>query len=214
MTRMCRITEMQTTFNLYTIMDYKELNQVLANLAQAMDSLENLYIENEGEVTEQTEQLEVSISGLKELLTGEGIDLLGGWLKAKEDRKKSLKAEKDYITRQMAAIDETIDFIKTKVNQILVATGQEKVKGARGYQFKVSESVTTSVDKELLKKNYEEKVEKAIRRAGVPVYVGVSLSASVSKVGEDGVSKKDKDLFVTNKKDTITFTKPRASKED
>lgn len=195
-------------------MNYKELDQVLANLAQAMDSLENLYIENEGEVTEQTEQLEVSISGLKELLTGEGIDLLGGWLKAKEDRKKSLKAEKDYITRQMAAIDETIDFIKTKVNQILVATGQEKVKGARGYQFKVSESVTTSVDKELLKKNYEEKVEKAIRRAGVPVYVGVSLSASVGKVGEGGVSKKDKDLFVTNKKDTITFTKPRASKED
>lgn len=194
-------------------MDYKEMNQVLADLDQAMVTLEETYIENEGEVTEETEQMEAQISGLKELLTGEGIDLLGGWLKAKEDRKKSLKAEKDYITRQMAAIDETIEFIKTKVNQILVATGQEKVKGARGYQFKVSESVTTSVDKELLKKNYEEKVEKAIRRAGVPVYIGVSLSASVSKVGEDGVSKKDKDLFVTNKKDTITFTKPRASKE-
>ncbi|MBR5013520.1 MAG: hypothetical protein IKY16_02815 [Bacteroidales bacterium] len=194
-------------------MDYKELNQVLANLAQAMDSLESLYIENEGEVTEQTEQMEAQISGLKELLTGEGIDLLGAWLKSKEDRKKSLKAEKDYITRQMAAIDETIDFIKAKVNQILVATGQEKVKGDRGYQFKVSESVTTSVDKDLLKNNYEEKVEKAIRRAGVPVYIGVSLSASVSKVGEDGVSKKDKDLFVITKKDTITFTKPRASKE-
>ena len=194
-------------------MDYRELNQVLADLDQAMVTLEETYIENEGEVTEETEQMEAQISGLKELLTGEGIDLLGGWLKAKEDRKKSLKAEKDYITRQMAAIDETIEFIKTKVNQILVATGQEKVKGARGYQFKVSESVTTSVDKELLKKNYEEKVEKAIRRAGVPVYIGVSLSASVSKVGEDGVSKKDKDLFVTNKKDTITFTKPRASKE-
>ena len=194
-------------------MDYKEMNQVLADLDQAMVTLEETYIENEGEVTEETEQMEAQISGLKELLTGEGIDLLGGWLKAKEDRKKALKAEKDYITRQMAAIDETIEFIKTKVNQILVATGQEKVKGARGYQFKVSESVTTSVDKELLKKNYEEKVEKAIRRAGVPVYVGVSLSASISKVGEDGVSKKDKDLFVTNKKDTITFTKPRASKE-
>lgn len=194
-------------------MDYKEMNQVLADLDQAMVTLEETYIENEGEVTEETEQMEAQISGLKELLTGEGIDLLGGWLKAKEDKKKSLKAEKDYITRQMAAIDETIEFIKTKVNQILVATGQEKVKGARGYQFKVSESVTTSVDKELLKKNYEEKVEKAIRRAGVPVYIGVSLSASVSKVGEEGVSKKDKDLFVTNKKDTITFTKPRASKE-
>ena len=189
------------------------MNQVLANLAQAMDSLEDLYIENEGEVTEQTEQMEQEISGLQELLTKDGIDLLGGWFKAKEDKKKSLKAEKDYITRQMAAIDETIDFIKTKIRQVLDATGQEKVKGDRGYTFKVSDSVTTSVDKELLKKNYEEKVEKAIRDAGVPVYVGVSLTASVSKVGEQGVSKEDKDLFVTNEKKTTSFTKPRASKD-
>lgn len=194
-------------------MDYKELNQVLANLDQAMVTLEDLYIENEGEVTEQTEQMEQEISGLQELLTKDGIDLLGGWLKAKEDKKKSLKAEKDYIARQIAAIDETIDFIKTKIRQVLDATGQEKVKGDRGYTFKVSDSVTTSVDKELLKKNYEEKVEKAIRDAGVPVYVGVSLTASVSKVGEQGVSKEDKDLFVTNEKKTTSFTKPRASKD-
>ena len=108
-------------------MDYKELNQVLANLDQAMVTLEDLYIENEGEVTEQTEQMEQEISGLQELLTKEGIDLLGGWLKAKEDKKKTLKAEKDYITRQMAAIDETIDFIKTKISQVMVATGQEQI---------------------------------------------------------------------------------------
>ena len=116
-------------------MDYKEMNQVLADLDQATHTLEDLYIEGEGEVTEETEHLEEQISGLKELLTHDGIDLLGGWLKAKEDRKKSLKAEKDYITRQMSAIDETIEFIKSKINQILVATGQEKVKGSRGYSF-------------------------------------------------------------------------------
>ena len=51
-------------------MDYKEMNQVLADLDQAMVTLEETYIENEGEVTEETEQLEVQISGLKELLTG------------------------------------------------------------------------------------------------------------------------------------------------
>ena len=76
-------------------MDYKELNQVLADLDQAMFTLEDLYVEGEGEVTEETEQMEAQISGLKELLTHDGIDLLGGWLKAKEDKKKSLKAEKD-----------------------------------------------------------------------------------------------------------------------
>ena len=194
-------------------MDYKEMNQVLADLDQAMVTLEETYIENEGEVTEETEQMEAQISGLKELLTGEGIDLLGGWLKAKEDRKKSLKAEKDYITRQMSAIDETIEFIKTKVNQILVATGQEKVKGARGYSFAATISSKTEVDKDVLKALYADKVEEAIRAAHVPAYVGVTLTASSTKAKEDGVQDGDEEIFVTTEKPSVRFTKPRASKE-
>lgn len=194
-------------------MDYKEMNQVLADLDQAMVTLEETYIENEGEVTEETEQMEAQISGLKELLTGEGIDLLGGWLKAKEDRKKSLKAEKDYITRQMAAIDETIEFIKTKVNQILVATGQEKVKGARGYSFAATISSKTEVDKDVLKRCYGDLVEDAIRKAGVPAYIGVSLTASSTKAKEEGVQDGDEEIFVTTEKPSVRFTKPRASKE-
>lgn len=194
-------------------MDYKEMNQVLADLDQAMHTLEDLYIEGEGEVTEETEQMEEQISGLKELLSGEGIDLLGGWLKAKEDRKKSLKAEKDYITRQMAAIDETIDFIKTKVNQILVATGQEKVKGARGYSFAATISSKTEVDKDVLKAIYADKVEEAIRAAHVPAYVGVTLTASSTKAADLGVVEGDEEIFVTTEKPSVRFTKPRASKE-
>lgn len=194
-------------------MDYKELNQVLANLAQAMDSLENLYIENEGEVTDQTEQMEQQISGLKELLTGEGIDLLGAWLKSKEDRKKSLKAEKDYITRQMSAIDETIDFIKTRIHQVMDLTGQEKIKGDRGYSFAATISSKTEVDKDVLKYNYDFKVEQAIRAAGVPDYVGFSLTASSTKAAEVGVVGGDENLFITTEKPSVRFTKPRASKE-
>lgn len=194
-------------------MDYKEMNQVLANLDQAINTLEESYIENEGEVTEETEQMEAEISGLQELLSTEGIDLLGGWLKAKEDKKKSLKAEKDYITRQMAAIDETIDFIKTKVNQILVATGQEKVKGARGYSFAATISTKTEVDKDVLKALYADKVEEAIRAAHVPAYVGVTLTASSTKAADLGVVEGDEEIFVTTEKPTIRFTKPRAGKE-
>ena len=194
-------------------MDYKEMNQVLADLDQAMVTLEETYIENDGEVTEETEKMEAQISGLKELLTGEGIDLLGGWLKAKEDRKKSLKAEKDYITRQMSAIDETIEFIKTKVNQILVATGQEKVKGARGYSFAATISSKTEVDKDVLKRCYGDLVEDAIRKAGVPAYIGVSLTASSTKAKEEGVQDGDEEIFVTTEKPSVRFTKPRASKE-
>lgn len=194
-------------------MDYKEMNQVLADLDQAVVTLEETYIENEGEVTEETEQLEAQISGLKELLTKDGIDLLGAWLKAKEDRKKSLKAEKDYITRQMAAIDESIEFIKAKVNQILVATGQEKVKGDRGYSFAATISTKTDVDKDILKALYADKVEEAIRAAHVPAYIGVSLTASSTKANELGVVEGDEQIFITTEKPSVRFTKPRASKE-
>ena len=194
-------------------MNYKELDQVLANLAQAISTLEDLYIEGEGEITEETEQMEDLISGLKELLTQDGIDLLGGWLKAKEDKKKSLKAEKDYITRQMAAIDETIEFIKTKINQILVATGQEKVKGDRGYSFAATTSVKTEVDKEVLKTIYADRIEEAIRAAHIPAYVGVTLTASSSKADALGLVEGDEEIFHTTYTPSVRFTKPRASKE-
>lgn len=191
-------------------MDYKEMNQHLAELDQAMVTLEETYIENEGEVTEETEQMEAQISGLKELLTGEGIDLLGGWLKAKEDKKKALKAEKDYISRQMSAIDETIDFIKTKVNQILVATGQEKVKGARGYAFAATTSTKTEVDKELLNEWYLPDIENALAEMGIPNWVTITLGAKVSDVpaGTELPA-----VFKVTEKPSVRFTKPRASKE-
>ena len=194
-------------------MDYKELNQVLADLDQAMFTLEDLYVEGEGEVTDETEQMEAQISGLKELLTHDGFDLLGGWLKAKEDKKKSLKAEKDYITRQVAAIDETIEFIKDKITEVMKMTGQEKIKGDRGYSFTASHSVKTEVDKDVLKALYADKVEEAIRAAHIPAYVGVTLTASSTKANELGVQEGDEQIFSTTEKDTVTFRKPKASKE-
>ena len=194
-------------------MDYKEMNQVLAELDQAINSLEELYIEGGGEITEETEQMEEHISGLKELLTKDGIDLLGAWLKAKEDRKKSLKAERDYITRQMAAIDETIEFIKGKVNQVMVATGQDKIKGDRGYSFAATTSVKTEVDKDILKTIYADRIEEAIRNAHIPAYVGVTLTASSTKAAEFGVVEGDEEIFHTTETPSVRFTKPRASKE-
>ena len=194
-------------------MDYKEMNQVLATLDQATIALEETYMENEGEITEETEHMEQEISGLQELLTTEGIDLLGGWLKAKEDKKKSLKAEKDYITRQMAAIDETMDFIKDKVTEVMKATGQEKIKGDRGYSFTATHSVKTDVDKDVLKALYADKVEEAIRAAHIPAYISVSLTASSTKANELGIMEGDEEIFSTTEKDTVTFRKPKASKE-
>ena len=43
-------------------MDYKEMEQVLGQLNQAMITLEDTYMESEGEITEQTEQMEQEIA--------------------------------------------------------------------------------------------------------------------------------------------------------
>ena len=194
-------------------MDYKELQQALSQLEEVMTNLEELYILNEGECTEESERMEVEVDTLKGLLSGDGIDMLGRWLKSKEDKKKSLKAEKDYITRQMASIDKGIEYIKSMINKVMVATGLEKVKGDRGYSFATTTSTKTDINKDVLKALYADKVEEAIRAAHIPAYVGVSLTASSTKANELGVLEGDEEIFSTTEKDTVTFRKPNASKE-
>ena len=195
-------------------MDYKEMNECLETLDRAMYGLESTYVDNGGEITEETERMEGEIEALQQLLCTEGIDLLGGWLKAKEDKKKALKAEKDYITRQMSAIDETMDLIKAKVNHILVSTGRDKVKGDRGYSFAATTSTKTEVNKDTLKALYSEKVELAIREANIPAYIGVTLTASSTKAAEEGIAEGDEGIFIITSRPSVRFTKPRASKEE
>ena len=195
-------------------MEYKELQQALSQLEEVMNNLEELYILNEGECTEERESMEVEVDTLKELLSGDGIDMLGRWLKSKEDRKKSLKAEKDYITRQMASIDKGIEYIKYMINKVMVATGLEKVKGDRGYSFATTTSTKTDINKDVLKALYADKVEEAIRSAHIPAYVGVTLTASSTKATELGVVEGDEDIFVTMSKPSVRFGKPKANTED
>lgn len=194
-------------------MDYQELQSVLANLAETTATLENTYVENEGEVTPETGQMEATIADLKKLLTEEGIDLLGRWLKSKEDAKAALKAEKDYISRKIQSVDKSISFIKEKIQEVMNASGIQKIAGSCGYSFTATNSIKTDVDKDVLKYNYDFKVERAIRAAGIPDYVGFSLTASSTKAKEVGVQEGDEDLFVTTQTPTVTFRKPKASKE-
>ena len=195
-------------------MEYKELQQALSQLEEVMTNLEELYIVNEGECTEESERMEVEVDTLKELLSGDGIDMLGRWLKSKEDRKKALKAERDYITRQMASIDKGIEYIKSMINKVMVATGLEKVKGDRGYSFTTTTSTKTDINKDVLKALYADKVEEAIRSAHIPAYVGVSLTASSTKATELGIVEGDEDIFVTMSKPSVRFGKPKANTED
>ena len=194
-------------------MNNKEINSLVESLNASMWAFENYMVENDGVCDEASDQMEEQIGILKELLTTEGIDSLGRWLKAKEDEIKSLKAEKDYITRKINAATGTIDYIKTQMNKILTAAQMEEIKGANGYKFQVTTSTKTEVDKDVLKTIYADRIEEAIRAAHIPAYVGVTLTASSAKAAEFGIVEGDEEIFHTTDKPSVRFTKPRASKE-
>ena len=194
-------------------MNNKEINSLIESLNASMWAFENYMVENDGVCDEASDQMEEQIGILKELLTTEGIDSLGRWLKAKEDEIKSLKAEKDYITRKIKAATGTIDYIKSQMNKLLKASGMEEIKGANGYKFQVTTSTKTEVDKEILKTIYADRIEEAIRAAHIPAYVGVTLTASSTKAAEFGIVEGDEEIFHTTEKPSVRFTKPRASKE-
>ena len=194
-------------------MNNKEINSLIESLNASMLAFENYMVENEGVCDEASNQIEEQIGILKELLTTEGIDSLGRWLKAKEDEIKSLKAEKDYITRKINAATGTIDYIKTQMNKILTAAQMEEIKGANGYKFQVTTSTKTEVDKEVLKELFLDKVEKKLRGGKNPVIpadVTFSLGASVSLVPEGAVLPS---YYIRTSSPSCKFTKPRASKE-
>ena len=194
-------------------MNNKEINSLIESLNASMWAFENYMVENEGVCDEASDQMEEQIGILKELLTTEGIDSLGRWLKAKEDEIKSLKAEKDYITRKINAATSTIDYIKTQMNKILTAAQMEEIKGANGYKFQVTTSTKTEVDKDVLKTIYADRIEDAIRAAHIPAYVGVTLTASSTKAAEFGIVEGDEEIFRTTEKPSVRFTKPRATRE-
>ena len=194
-------------------MNNKEINSLIESLNASMWAFENYMVENEGVCDEASDQMEEQIGILKELLTTEGIDSLGRWLNAKEDEIKSLKAEKDYITRKINAATGTIDYIKTQMNKILTAAQIEEIKGANGYKFQVTTSTKTEVDKEILKELFLDKVEKKLRGGKNPVIpadVTFSLGASVSLVPEGAELPS---YYIRTSSPSCKFTKPRASKE-
>lgn len=194
-------------------MNNNDIKAALAALSETIFLLEEEYMENGGEVTEYTATMEANIERLKVLLTTEGVDSLGRWLKSKEDQIKSLKAERDAISRQIKSCDATIEYIKTMVNHVLVCTGQEKVKGTC-YSFSATISETTSVDKETLNNTFLEAVEKKLRggkKPVIPADVTITLGASIKNVPEGAEIPA---YYIHSSKPSVKFTKPRASKED
>lgn len=193
-------------------MNNKEINSLIETLNETMYTFENYMVENEGECDEASEQMEEQIGLLKELLTTEGIDSLGRWLKSKEDEVKTLKAEKDYITRRMKACENTIDYIKTQMNRLLVSLDIPFVKGANGYRFDAFTAVKTEVDKQTLKEFYQKEVEKILRdNFIIPSDVTITLGASFSLLDPECTIIPA--YYKRTETPSVKFTKPRAKKE-
>lgn len=191
-------------------MTYKEIEAALAALEEATFFLIEEYEENGGEVTESTEQQEQEIELLKDLLEHDGIDSLGRWLKSKEDKVKTLKAERDSINRQMKAEEASIEFIKSKITYCLDAIGKDKVKG-NCYSFARTISHKTEVDKEILEQKYGARARHLLETI-LPEWVSFSLNASVKAIPSDWDDELPSEFRVTETP-SCRFTKPRASKE-
>lgn len=191
-------------------MNYKD---IIDELQIKSFELEEEYENNGGEVTDYTEEQEAYIKALQELIENDGIDFIGRKLKEKEDLKKSIKAEQDYLKRQEDKIDRGFDFWKYLMNKALKALGITEAKGHNGYKFSTYTSETTSVNKEVLKNNYTERVRKILDENGIPSYITFTLNAS-STLADGCLMEQDKDLFIHESKETIRFTKPRKSKRE
>ena len=194
-------------------MKVQEIENAIAALNALKWSLEQEYMDNGGEVTEETTATEEQIETMKSLLSSEGVDSLGRWMKSVEDETKSFKAERDFVNRRIKANDNLLEYIKGLVNRVLVATEQEKVKGTF-YSFTATTSETTSVDKETLNNTFLDAVEKKLRGGKNPVIpadVTITLGASIKNVPEGAEIPA---YYLHNSKPSVRFTKPRASKED
>ena len=189
-------------------MTTQEINEVLHALNEHYNMLEESFVENGGEVTEETTSLEDSIADIQELLLGDGVDSLGRWLKSKEDQKAALKAEKARIESMIKATDRTIDYIKNLIDTILFACGKDQVKGML-YSFKRTVSTTHTPNTGLIDERYADKVNEIAEEAGLPVWLKVKVSPSWSLV-PSGV---ETDEFITTSTPTVTFRKPAKSKE-
>jgi len=190
-------------------MKYKDIQDALATLARLSDMLEEQYMENEGEVTEATEEMEARKAAIQDLLQNDGIDSLGRWLKVREDEAQMWKAEKDAAARAEKAAKNSIAFVKAKIAEVMKATGMEMAKGTF-YSFTPYISEKSVVDQEELDRIYLDLATNAAHDAGLPAYVDVVLKTNTTALKECGAT----EFLSTTTADAVRFQKPRKSKEE
>ena len=186
----------------------QEFRERLGKYNRIAEELEDQYIENGGEVTEETTDLEGVKALVKDAVQND-CDNFGRYIAYKKEEKDRWKAEKGAIDRHIKAVDNSISFFTDLILEAMKALDTNRVKGDL-YGFTKTVSETTKVDSELVNERYLAIAEKAIRAAGVPDYIQIKLEAKVSLVPEGAELP---DVFIVDKKDAIRFTKPRAAKD-
>ena len=189
-------------------MTHAEIQNAIAQLGSAMRDLEEAYIENGGEVTEDTEIKEMNVTAIQDLLTTEGVDSLGRWLKSKQDEIATAKAEKAAADARIKSLQRTEAYIKDMIGYVLRVTGQEKVKGTF-YGFSQAVKVHNTVDTEGVDNLFLDTVTMAARDAGLPACFDVAIVTNVTRLADTDYAY----LIDTEETDSARFTKPRAAKE-
>ena len=190
-------------------MNNKDITTLLEQLTTVQRNYESELEGNGGEITETVLGYEDEMKAIQDTLTGDGIDALGEWLCAKEDEKQRCKDRKAKEDARIKAIDRCIDYIKGRIRQVMDVTGQASYKGDY-YGFTAYDSVTTTANKRAIAERFGDIAEKAVRAAGIPDYITVTLGASV-KLVPDGIDLPE--VFDRAESETVKFNKPRRAIE-
>jgi len=163
----------------------REINEILRRLQEEKWRLQQELEENEGEVTESVLTREQAIADLKKLLMSpEGVDSLGRLIRSNKDDIETFKGEKKAVETKIKKTEGYNDWLLELVDECLKECECDKASGKLGYSFTQHTSVTTEVDKKMLKDMFYEKAMEAIRATDIPRDVTISLSASVSLLPE------------------------------
>lgn len=190
-------------------MNNQQINEAIMMLRENTMVLEQTYIENGGEVTEDTERMAGDIAALQVLLQEEGVDSLGRWLKSKQDEIAMYKAEKAAADARIKAAQKTEAYIKEQIDRVLVTIGEEKVKGSF-YSFSRYVSTKSAIDEQALDDEYLSRVLIAARTAGLPDCIDVELKTTTTRLKEGGLEQ----YVAETSTPTVKFVKPRAKKEE
>lgn len=163
----------------------REINEILRRLQEEKWRLQQELEEGEGEVTELVLTREQAIADLKKLLLSpEGVDSLGRLIRSNKDDIETFKGEKQAVETKIKKTEGYNDWLLELVDECLKECECDKASGKLGYSFTQHTSVTTEVDKKMLKDMFYEKALEAIRATDIPQDVTITLSASVSLLPE------------------------------